>query len=362
MTAPVAAQPLSVFTSAIAQINGATAPDTVSQAEASPFRQLISHLIGLRHGEAGNLGSAPTLQDVLAEEEPHDITAELAAIMPFLSSLGFTPQESVTQGAQRLATANSLGDPTSPRTLAASNVLKGISAAAANTAAASAFAGTDTTESDPQPSANLIATLLSRQAREHPLEAIGRSDSPVNSPEPASPSFASLSSALQSVATPGQTSVAAASHALPAAVGSSDWGNEFANRVVWMTHRNESRADLILNPPQMGRVEVSLSITGDQATANFASHNPAVREALESALPRLREVLAEAGIQLGNAHVGAENPRQFAQQENNGENPALGRTSMAFDGRNMQTEEARTDSMSHLSGMITGRGLVDVFA
>lgn len=108
-------------------------------------------------------------------------------------------------------------------------------------------------------------------------------------------------------------------------VGAAGWGQEVGNRLVWMSSSTNSHAELVLTPPQMGRVEVSLSVTGDQATATFVSTNPLVREALEAAMPRLREILADAGIQLGQTQVGAENARQSAQQEKNGDNFAFGR-------------------------------------
>ena len=120
----------------------------------------------------------------------------------------------------------------------------------------------------------------------------------------------------------------------------------------------ESRAELVLNPPQMGRVEVSLSISGDQATASFVSANPTVREALEAAMPRLREILADAGIQLGQAQVGAENPHQSAQQEKNADNFGFDRATQSTEG----PQQASTTAPSASSGLKIGRGLVDVFA
>ena len=55
----------------------------------------------------------------------------------------------------------------------------------------------------------------------------------------------------------------------------------------------------------MGKIEVSINLNGDQASAAFSAANPAAREALQDALPRLREILAQAGIQLGEANVNA---------------------------------------------------------
>ncbi|GAB1394018.1 hypothetical protein MASR1M60_21820 [Rhodocyclaceae bacterium] len=141
-------------------------------------------------------------------------------------------------------------------------------------------------------------------------------------------------------------------------VGEAGWGQEVGQRIVWMANRSEGKAELVLTPPQMGRVEVSLTVSGDQASASFASANPVVREALESALPRLREALAEAGIQLGQAQVGAENAHHSAQQEKNPDK---------F-GSHHETSVEKSSIMtssnhdSAPSALKVGRGLVDVFA
>lgn len=93
-------------------------------------------------------------------------------------------------------------------------------------------------------------------------------------------------------------------------VGQRGWDAEVGQKVVMMVNRLESRAELTLTPPQLGRVEVSITVHGDQTSAAFVSASPAARDALEQALPRLREILAEAGITLGQASVNAESPRR----------------------------------------------------
>ncbi|MEW6513297.1 MAG: flagellar hook-length control protein FliK [Pseudomonadota bacterium] len=144
------------------------------------------------------------------------------------------------------------------------------------------------------------------------------------------------------------------------AVGAPGWTEELGNHVTWLANRAESRAELVLTPPQMGRIEVNLSIKGDQATASFASSNPVVREALEAALPRLREVLADAGIQLGQAQVNAENARQWAQQEKHGDNS--GSDHARANPVHEALSSASSGNISTTSGLKGGRGLVDVFA
>ena len=98
-------------------------------------------------------------------------------------------------------------------------------------------------------------------------------------------------------------------------VGQPKWEGEFAQKVVWLTSRQHQVAEIRLNPAHLGPVEVMLSITQDQATAQFVSPHPAVREAIEAALPKLREMMAESGIQLGNVMVGADSFQQESRQQ-----------------------------------------------
>jgi flagellar hook-length control protein FliK len=90
---------------------------------------------------------------------------------------------------------------------------------------------------------------------------------------------------------------------IPAGAGQRAWAEEIGNRVMWMLGRAESRAELILTPPLLGKVEVSINLNGDQSTAQFFASSQSAREALEQAMPRLRELLAQAGINLGEASV-----------------------------------------------------------
>ncbi|MEK7302741.1 MAG: flagellar hook-length control protein FliK, partial [Pseudomonadota bacterium] len=83
----------------------------------------------------------------------------------------------------------------------------------------------------------------------------------------------------------------------------------------WMTTQQHQVAEIRLNPAHLGPVEVMLSITQDQATAQFLSPHLAVREAIEAALPRLKEMMAENGIQLGNVMVGADSFQQENKQQ-----------------------------------------------
>lgn len=91
-------------------------------------------------------------------------------------------------------------------------------------------------------------------------------------------------------------------------LGSTGWANEFSQKIIWMGTQQNQVAELHLNPPDLGPLSVSLSISDNQATALFASPHGAVRDAVENALPKLREMLADNGIMLGNATVSDQAP------------------------------------------------------
>jgi len=74
-------------------------------------------------------------------------------------------------------------------------------------------------------------------------------------------------------------------------------------------------AQLHLNPPDLGPLKIAISLDQSQASAQFFSAHASVREALEVAMPRLREMLADSGITLGNTSVGAEAFREPTQQQ-----------------------------------------------
>ncbi|PJJ19273.1 flagellar hook-length control protein FliK [Janthinobacterium sp. 67] len=114
--------------------------------------------------------------------------------------------------------------------------------------------------------------------------------------------------------------VAVPADKLTGRVGTPAWDQQLGQKVVWMAAGGDQSATLTLNPPDLGPVQVVLTVTNDQADAAFMSAQPEVRQALEAAMPRLREMMSEAGIAFGSATVSAGTP----EQQNNGERAASG--------------------------------------
>ena len=173
------------------------------------------------------------------------------------------------------------------------------------------------------------------------------------------PGDASLQASAAANRAPAVEHVAAVANRIDSAVGTTTWKNDVANNVAWMANQGHSRAELVLTPPELGRIGISLSISGDQATATFVSANPAVREALENAMPRLREILADAGVTLGQTQVGTDTFGQSANNRENSDNPSWIQASQA-----LASDVTSTASVTGTSGSwrSSGRGMVDVFA
>jgi len=90
------------------------------------------------------------------------------------------------------------------------------------------------------------------------------------------------------------------------------WGEEVGSRVKWMVNSQVQSAELKMNPANLGPVEVKISVQNDQTTIHFSAQNGAVREALDAAMPRLREMLGDNGVNLADVDV---SDQSFAQQQ-----------------------------------------------
>jgi hypothetical protein len=97
-------------------------------------------------------------------------------------------------------------------------------------------------------------------------------------------------------------------------INSSGWAGEFSQKIIWIGNQNNQSAELHLNPPDLGPLNVVIKLTDNQLTAQFTSPHSVVRDAVESALPKLREILAENNIMLGNATVSDQAPRDQSGQ------------------------------------------------
>lgn len=93
-----------------------------------------------------------------------------------------------------------------------------------------------------------------------------------------------------------------------------DPASALGNQLQLLVARNLDQITVRLDPQELGSMTIQLRLSEQQLNVQFQVANPHTRDMVEQALPRLREMLGEAGIQLGNAQVGQQqrDPQQLA--------------------------------------------------
>ena len=134
-------------------------------------------------------------------------------------------------------------------------------------------------------------------------------------------------------------------------VGEAGWGRAVGEQVVWHVSQNIQSANLRLNPQHLGPLEMQLQMEGDKATLAFTSQHAQVRDALESSLPRLREMFAQNGLNIVDVNVSQQQTGRGDQQDTQ---------SVSSEENSEQTlAEDITDPVS--SGHTEGVGMVDYY-
>ena len=145
---------------------------------------------------------------------------------------------------------------------------------------------------------------------------------------------------------------------LSARVGTPAWDNQVGQKVIWMVGGEDQSATLELNPPDLGPVQVVLNVSNDMASVTFSSQQLEVRQALENALPRLREMMSESGIALGNATVNAGAEGRQGQDGQGSGRPGRGN---GGNGNGGDSDVADVTPRQRTS-VLGGAGAVDTFA
>lgn len=152
-----------------------------------------------------------------------------------------------------------------------------------------------------------------------------------------------LGTATQAAAT--QTQMA------PLNLGQNAWETNLGSRLQMMVGQNVQTAEIRLDPPELGALDIKIKITNDVASVNITSGNAQVREALETAVPKLREMFEESGVSLGDVNVHQES---FSQQQNTAEEGA--------DEFGQAAESEFEDEQVSVARKIVSDSLLDIYA
>ncbi|MEZ8308226.1 flagellar hook-length control protein FliK [Vibrio splendidus] len=94
---------------------------------------------------------------------------------------------------------------------------------------------------------------------------------------------------------------------------------QVAEKVQMMMSKNLKNLDIRLDPPELGQMKIRMTMNNDVANVHFTVSNQQAREVIEQTLPRLREMLAQQGLQLADSSVQQQSSGQGQDRYNNGE-------------------------------------------
>ncbi|WP_240308009.1 flagellar hook-length control protein FliK [Thiohalospira halophila] len=144
---------------------------------------------------------------------------------------------------------------------------------------------------------------------------------------------------------------------LGASVNGQGWNQAVGERVVFMARNGIQRADVRLHPQNLGPLDIRVSVQNEQASVTFNVQNATTRDAVEQALPRLRELFEQQGMDLVDVDV-SDQQQQFAEEGDgrpgSGEHPGHGEVAA--------NEEADGTVVSMTPDEVAARGGVDYYA
>lgn len=95
---------------------------------------------------------------------------------------------------------------------------------------------------------------------------------------------------------------------------SPQWSQNFAERLFWSAQNNISRAEIHLNPAELGPLSARIRVEDEKASLMFISQHVQVREAVESAMPKLRVLFEGSELELLDVSITDEQSQSLQQR------------------------------------------------
>lgn len=277
----------------------------------------------------------------------------LAALMPQVMNTSPASGTSPAASTDRDSAAISANTAQDKRGIAP--LKAGVPAGVQTDTAAKTAAGANIGAQSDKPS---FATALAESANRNPgsMESSAASREAVALATAPQSNAAALAALQNTAASLAASSIQPVQVTVNAPVTQDKWADEFSQKITWLASSNKDQtAELHLNPPQLGPLDVVIKVSGDQATALFTSPHAAVRDAIEQAMPKLRDMLADNGIMLGNATV---SDQQSPRDQGQSGSPRSSVSSV----NDIRTTTVTGNSTARVSPITRHNGIVDTFA
>jgi len=125
-----------------------------------------------------------------------------------------------------------------------------------------------------------------------------------------------------------------------------DFADAVKDKVMVMINQKLQQIDIKLDPPEFGNMQVRVNLQGEQAAVNFVVQNLQAKDALEQNMHKLREMLAEQGVDVGGANVEQQNQQQNNDEQNLQEkNGKISRLSSASEQEELSSVQTLSSSL-----------------
>lgn len=114
-----------------------------------------------------------------------------------------------------------------------------------------------------------------------------------------------------------KTSANAQTLSIQQEVTNPQWGDKFAEHIVWMGQQGVKSALIKIHPEELGPIEINIKMVKDTATVSISSHSSHVCNIVDQSLPKLRDLMANQGLTLAEVNINSDGKSQGSPQQNN---------------------------------------------
>ena len=169
----------------------------------------------------------------------------------------------------------------------------------------------------------------------------------------AHPAFRSLFGALQHAA-----AQEVRHYDIQSSLSSPEWSREAGHVVRMMVTEKVSEAEIRIDPPELGPIDVALKVDGDSTTITFTANSPETRSLLEFHLPKLREALDAAGLHLADASVNSGG----TQRDSRGTSGSSASSQKHLSGSDSGSQDSKSVPGPGFATSTRSDRLIDIFA
>lgn len=110
------------------------------------------------------------------------------------------------------------------------------------------------------------------------------------------------------------TTTAAKTVEISVPVNNPQWADKFSEQIAWLGQQGIKSAQIKIHPEDLGPIEINIKMDKNDASVNIVSHSAMVRDIIEQAMPKLRDMMAEQGLNLSDVHINSDQGSRQSSQ------------------------------------------------